>query len=116
MYKIEFKTVNIILVMESLSVSEHKEGKFFFGLATAPAHSEDELDDAWLQFAKETPSSASDAVPGSEAATRKKIKLAVGAITKGLAKNKHIKEVKAASADDKPPANNVAAWHNAPHA
>lgn len=105
-------------MIESLSVSEHKEGKFFFGLATAPAHSEDELDDAWLQFAKETPSSPSDAVPGSEAANQKKIKLAVGAITKGLAKNKHIKEVKAASAvdDDKPPANNVAAWHNAPHA
>ncbi|KAH0851776.1 hypothetical protein HID58_003959 [Brassica napus] len=104
-------------VLADFNSHEHKEGKFFFGLATAPAHSEDELDDAWLQFAKETPSSASDAVPGSEAATRKKIKLAVGAITKGLAKNKHIKEVKAsASADDKPPANNVAAWHNAPHA
>ncbi|CAN7113180.1 unnamed protein product [Brassica rapa subsp. narinosa] len=102
-------------VLADFNSHEHKEGKFFFGLATAPAHSEDELDDAWLQFAKETPSSASDAVPGSEAATRKKIKLAVGAITKGLAKNKHIKEVKA-SADDKPPANNVAAWHNAPHA
>nr|VDC77931.1 unnamed protein product [Brassica rapa] len=103
-------------VLADFNSHEHKEGKFFFGLATAPAHSEDELDDAWLQFAKETPSSASDAVPGSEAANRKKIKLAVGAITKGLAKNKHIKEVKAASADDKPPANNVAAWHNAPHA
>ncbi|KAL0691636.1 hypothetical protein Bca4012_091315 [Brassica carinata] len=104
-------------VLADFNSHEHKEGKFFFGLATAPAHSEDELDDAWLQFAKETPSSPSDAVPGSEAANRKKIKLAVGAITKGLAKNKHIKEVKAASADDdKPPANNVAAWHNAPHA
>ncbi|WZY74211.1 hypothetical protein YC2023_006451 [Brassica napus] len=104
-------------VLADFNSHEHKEGKFFFGLATAPAHSEDELDDAWLQFAKETPSSASDAVPGSEAATRKKIKLAVGAITKGLAKNKHIKEVKAsASADVKPPTNNVAAWHNAPHA
>ncbi|CAN6922059.1 unnamed protein product [Brassica oleracea] len=104
-------------VLADFNSHEHKEGKFFFGLATAPAHSEDELDDAWLQFAKETPSSPSDAVPGSEAANRKKIKLAVGAITKGLAKNKHIKEVKAASADDdKPPTNNVAAWHNAPHA
>ncbi|CDY34948.1 BnaA01g32790D [Brassica napus] len=104
-------------VLADFNSHEHKEGKFFFGLATAPAHSEDELDDAWLQFAKETPSSPSDAVPGSEAANRKKIKLAVGAITKGLAKNKHIKEVKAsASADVKPPTNNVAAWHNAPHA
>lgn len=27
---------------------------FFFGLATAPAHVEDELDDAWLEFAEES--------------------------------------------------------------
>ncbi|KAJ4866009.1 hypothetical protein Rs2_52473 [Raphanus sativus] len=106
-------------ILADFNSHEHKEGKFFFGLATAPAHAEDELDDAWLQFAKETPSSASDTVPGSEAATRKKIKLAVGAITKGLANNKHIKEVKASASasadDDKPPTNNVAAWRNAPH-
>ncbi|MCO5549360.1 hypothetical protein L7F22_002830 [Adiantum nelumboides] len=31
------------------------DGGFFFALATAPAHVEDKLDDAWLQFAKETP-------------------------------------------------------------
>ncbi|XVF62401.1 hypothetical protein PTKIN_Ptkin09bG0004600 [Pterospermum kingtungense] len=33
-----------------------KEGNgFFFGLATAPAHVEDRLHDAWLQFAEENP-------------------------------------------------------------
>ncbi|KAF8094662.1 hypothetical protein N665_0358s0042 [Sinapis alba] len=100
-------------ILADFNSHEHKEGKFFFGLATAPAHAEDELDDAWLQFAKETPS---DAVPASEAADRKKIKLAVGAITKGLAKN-NVKEVKAGdAAADKPPTINVAAWHNTPHA
>lgn len=31
------------------------DGGFFFALATAPAHVEDKLDDAWLRFAKETP-------------------------------------------------------------
>eukprot|EP00897_Mesotaenium_endlicherianum_P000471 jgi/Mesen1/10424/ME000082S09933 len=30
------------------------DGGFVFGLATAPAHVEDQLDDAWLEFAKET--------------------------------------------------------------
>ncbi|XP_074582368.1 beta-glucosidase-like SFR2, chloroplastic [Curcuma longa] len=33
------------------------EGQFFFGLATAPAHVEDNLNDAWLQFAEEQSSS-----------------------------------------------------------
>lgn len=100
--------------MESLFVSEHKERKFFFGLATAPAHAEDDLNDAWLQFAKETPCSAADAEAADKKAKRKKVKLAVGAITKGLAKNTHEKEDK--SAADYPPTKNVAAWHNAPHA
>lgn len=30
-----------------------EDGSFFFGLATAPAHVEDRLEDAWLQFAVE---------------------------------------------------------------
>ena len=29
-----------------------KQGDFFFGLATAPAHVEDQLDDTWLRFAE----------------------------------------------------------------
>uniref|UniRef100_A0A803Q4N9 Beta-glucosidase-like SFR2, chloroplastic n=1 Tax=Cannabis sativa TaxID=3483 RepID=A0A803Q4N9_CANSA len=31
------------------------EKEFFFGLATAPAHVEDRLNDAWLEFAEESP-------------------------------------------------------------
>jgi hypothetical protein len=31
-----------------------EEGGFFFALATAPAHVEDELHDSWLEFAKDT--------------------------------------------------------------
>jgi len=31
-----------------------EDGGFFFALATAPAHVEDKLDDAWLEFAKES--------------------------------------------------------------
>ncbi|CAK9189072.1 unnamed protein product [Sphagnum tenellum] len=31
-----------------------EEGGFFFALATAPAHVEDKLNDAWLEFAKDT--------------------------------------------------------------
>jgi hypothetical protein len=31
-----------------------EDGGFFFALATAPAHVEDKLDDAWLEFAKGT--------------------------------------------------------------
>lgn len=42
-------------VLATFDVSKDiDEGGFFFGLATAPAHVEDELDDAWLEFAKET--------------------------------------------------------------
>ncbi|CAN6467273.1 unnamed protein product [Victoria cruziana] len=35
--------------------AEVEENRFFFGLATAPAHVEDNLNDAWLQFAEERP-------------------------------------------------------------
>ncbi|XP_072996036.1 beta-glucosidase-like SFR2, chloroplastic [Typha latifolia] len=37
--------------------ADGEEEKFFFGLATAPAHVEDKLNDAWLQFAEENCSS-----------------------------------------------------------
>lgn len=36
------------------------EDEFFFGLATAPAHVEDRLNDAWLQFAEEDPDDKSE--------------------------------------------------------
>ena len=31
-----------------------KTGGFFFGLATAPAHVEDNLNDSWLEFAQKS--------------------------------------------------------------
>eukprot|EP00249_Psilotum_nudum_P018186 c26679_g2_i1 orf=130-900(+) len=40
------------------------DGGFFFALATAPAHVEDKLNDAWLQFAKETPFKVGDIASG----------------------------------------------------
>ncbi|CAO2150596.1 unnamed protein product [Urochloa humidicola] len=39
-----------------------EDGGFFFGLATAPAHVEDRLEDAWLQFATEHSCDAKEAV------------------------------------------------------
>lgn len=45
---------------------------------------------------------------------KKKVKLAVGAITKGLAKNTRGKEDNAVA--DSTPTKNVAAWHNTPQA
>lgn len=45
---------------------------------------------------------------------KKKVKLAIGAITKGLAKNTNGKEDNTVA--DSTPTKNVAAWHNTPHA
>ncbi|KAH0927768.1 hypothetical protein HID58_020024 [Brassica napus] len=100
-------------VLADFTSQEHNEGKFFFGLATAPAHAEDDLDDAWIRFAKETPCSAEDE-EDKKAKRKKKVKLAVGAITKGLAKNTQGKEDNTVA--DSTPTKNVAAWHNTPHA
>ncbi|KAH0881419.1 hypothetical protein HID58_068813 [Brassica napus] len=100
-------------VLADFTSHEYNESKFFFGLATAPAHAEDDLDDAWIRFAKETPCSAEDE-EDKKAKRKKKVKLAVGAITKGLAKNTRGKEDNTVA--DSTPTKNVAAWHNTPHA
>ncbi|KAL7144293.1 hypothetical protein ABFS83_07G002300 [Erythranthe nasuta] len=44
-------------VLAQFNINPTSEGEkgFFFGLATAPAHVEDRLNDAWLQFAEQTP-------------------------------------------------------------
>eukprot|EP00850_Spirogloea_muscicola_P015864 SM000125S26069 [mRNA] locus=s125:164015:164221:+ [translate_table: standard] len=39
-------------------------GGFFFGLATAPAHVEDELADTWLEFAQHGPDGPGPPGPG----------------------------------------------------
>ena len=109
-------------------------------MATAPAHVEDKLDDAWLQFAQESPCDKSepqddqkiaDAVMGSVAGDggsqpshpllvpkkKKPLKVALEAMIRGYAKY-----VEGDSDDEekKPVPNeechhNVAAWHNVEH-
>lgn len=114
---------------------EGQDGKFFFGLATAPAHAEDRLDDAWLHFASDEPEPSSDeAGPtpkpadaimasatgdgGSHPAGRSRkgegegarpLKIAMEAVLRGF--EKIVEE-----AHDQPLGSNhnVAAWHNVP--
>ncbi|VFQ65087.1 unnamed protein product [Cuscuta campestris] len=48
-----------VLAVFDINPAEGEKG-FFFGLATAPAHVEDGLNDAWLQFAQEAPCKQSE--------------------------------------------------------
>ncbi|KAF5738784.1 beta-glucosidase-like SFR2 chloroplastic isoform X2 [Tripterygium wilfordii] len=117
------------------------ENEFFFGLATAPAHVEDHLDDAWLQFAEESPCDKSnsheggtqaDALIGSAAADggshqacllekeakrtmkkKKPMKIAMEAMIRGF--EKFIEEEEEVSTSSEGCHHNVAAWHNVPH-
>ncbi|KAJ6720921.1 GALACTOLIPID GALACTOSYLTRANSFERASE SFR2 CHLOROPLASTIC [Salix viminalis] len=54
-------------ILASFNLNEG-EDEFFFGLATAPAHVEDRLNDAWLQFAEENPCDKSQPNEGMETA------------------------------------------------
>lgn len=116
--------------------------KFFFGLATAPAHVEDKLNDAWLQFAEENPCDKSelhqglqpaDAIMGSATGDggsqhaslpqkgtnktikrKKSLKISMEAMIRGF--EKYIEE----ESEEEPLPNEechhkVAAWHNVPH-
>ena len=117
------------------------ENEFFFGLATAPAHVEDRLNDAWLEFAEENPcekteteqesklvdallgtasgdgssqltsSSSSDKVKQT---TKKKkpLKLALEAMIRGF--EKYIEEGEEESTPNEVCHHKVAAWHNIP--
>ena len=116
------------------------EDEFFFGLATAPAHVEDRLNDAWLQFAEENPSDKSQPNQGVETADvlmgsaagdggsqpasvsdkdvkkvdmkkRKPLKVAMEAMIRGFDKY----EEDEMSATNEECHHNVAAWHNVPH-
>ncbi|KAH0461128.1 hypothetical protein IEQ34_008703 [Dendrobium chrysotoxum] len=121
--------------------STSEENGFFFGLATAPAHVEDKLDDAWLQFAEEQPCGESnqsqkvqstDAVFASAAADggsqqassdghsskesskgkiKRPLKIAMEAMIRGF--EKFSDEAEPDSKTDC--THNVAAWHNVPH-
>lgn len=117
------------------------ENEFFFGLATAPAHVEDRLHDAWLEFAEDNPCDKlesplqhdlqpADAIMGSAAgdggaqqaslgvvdgksrAKRKKpMKIAMEAMIRGF--EKYIEEEEPATSEECH--HKVAAWHNVPH-
>ncbi|KAG0470558.1 hypothetical protein HPP92_017258 [Vanilla planifolia] len=120
--------------------SASEENTFFFGLATAPAHVEDKLDDAWLQFAKEHPrgdtkhaqkrqtadavmASASadggshqvslndEASSGSGKKVRRSLKVAMEAMIRGF--EKYSDEARTDSSTEC--GHNVAAWHNTPY-
>ena len=120
------------------------ENGFFFGLATAPAHVEDRLHDAWLQFAEDDPCRKSetrddpvqaDAVMGAAAAAdgsshqalltgkefnnnkKKPLKVAMEAMIRGLQKfvEDEVEEEGKVTASNEECHHNVAAWHNVPH-
>ncbi|CAL5393522.1 unnamed protein product [Camellia sinensis] len=127
------------LAVFNLDPSSEGEKEFFFGLATAPAHVEDRLDDAWLQFAEESPYDqaesehdlqSADAVLGSAAGDggsqqaslplteakrmvkrKKSIKIAMEAMIRGF--NKYVEEEEPAPPEECH--HKVAAWHNVPH-
>lgn len=113
---------------------------FFFGLATAPAHVEDRLRDAWLQFAEEQPcadvglaqkhpvdallaSATGDggSQQGSLATdeskktgileTKKPLKIAMEAMIRGFVKYSDDEGLNS----DTECHHTVASWHNVPH-
>lgn len=126
-----------ILASFNVDPTDGVEDKFFFGLATAPAHVEDKLDDAWVQFAEETPCEKVEAQPvdaligsaagdgGSQPASslepnkslkrRKSVKVAMEAMIRGFEKyiEEEEEENKPAPIDEH--SHNVAAWHNVPN-
>ncbi|XP_060197719.1 beta-glucosidase-like SFR2, chloroplastic [Lycium barbarum] len=124
-----------VLADFNLNPDEGEQG-FFFGLATAPAHVEDRLDDAWLQFAENTESDEhqqpqpADAIMGSAAGDggsqqaplpqgeatktikrKKSLKIAIEAQIRGFEKYIEVEE----STPTEQSHHNVAAWHNVPH-
>ncbi|XP_058076267.1 beta-glucosidase-like SFR2, chloroplastic isoform X2 [Magnolia sinica] len=126
------------LAVFNINPTDAEEG-FFFGLATAPAHVEDRLDDAWLQFAEEHPCDDSEPIQnpqppdalmasatgdgGSHQAPsaaseprkikkKKSLKIAMEAMIRGFEKYLDEEEEPTTSAEH---THNIAAWHNVPH-
>ncbi|KAI3821533.1 hypothetical protein L1987_09101 [Smallanthus sonchifolius] len=87
---------------------DDEEEDFFFGLATAPAHVEDRLNDAWLQFAQND--SDSTAAAPTPLKKKKPLRIAMEAKIRGLVK--YIEEDESTPAEE---LHNVAAWHNVPN-
>lgn len=123
-------------------MSAEGEKGFFFGLATAPAHVEDRLNDAWLQFAEETPcdqpestkgSETADAIMGSAAGDggaqqpklskeasksmkrKKQLRIAMEAKIRGFEKYEEEEEEIEEPNSGEEYHHTVAAWHNVPH-
>ncbi|XP_027329262.1 beta-glucosidase-like SFR2, chloroplastic isoform X1 [Abrus precatorius] len=114
------------------NVTEGEDG-FFFGLATAPAHVEDRLDDAWIQFAEQKSGEGDgeegkqrvDAVMGSAGGDggshqgassqvnkgKKPLKVAMEAMIRGFEKYMEV-EGQEGEEETRP---NVTAWHNVPY-
>lgn len=114
------------------------EREFFFGLATAPAHVEDRLNDAWLQFAEENSCDSSELQQGMQPASAlmgsaagdggsqqasysrkesdkgKPLKIAMEAMVRGFKKYVGEEEEEEVVPSDECH-HNVAAWHNVPH-
>ncbi|KAM0948445.1 putative beta-glucosidase [Dioscorea sansibarensis] len=131
----------VLADFQSLPADQKGEEGFFFGLATAPAHVEDKLNDAWLQFAEEhycgdsehaqsqQPVDALMAIAtadgssqhsalgqdehrkGNANQTRKPIKIAMEAMIRGF--EKYLDEEE--HPKSKECSHNVAAWHNVPY-
>ncbi|XP_047336605.1 galactolipid galactosyltransferase SFR2, chloroplastic [Impatiens glandulifera] len=108
-------TLALFNVNPSLLEGE-EEGEFFFGLATAPAHVEDRLNDAWLEFAEEHPCDKPEAnhpdVGKSSIKRKKSLKISMEAMIRGF--EKYVEEIEP-SPSDQACHHNVAAWHNVPH-
>ncbi|KAG6431339.1 hypothetical protein SASPL_109418 [Salvia splendens] len=129
-------------ILAEFNINPTSEGEkgFFFGLATAPAHVEDRLNDAWLQFAEETPcdqpeskksSDPADAIMGSSAGDggaqqatlsreasksmkrKKQLRIAMEAKIRGFEKYEEEEIQEPASSEECH--HTVAAWHNVPH-
>lgn len=130
-----------ILAFFNVNPSEAEGEKgFFFGLATAPAHVEDRLNDAWLEFAEKSSCAKSEitdscqqpsdailgsatgdggsqpaALPTKEAGKtikrKKSVKIAMEAQIRGFEKFEEVEE----KVPGEECCHNVAAWHNVPN-
>ncbi|CAK9187610.1 unnamed protein product [Ilex paraguariensis] len=127
------------LAVFNVNPSTEGDKEFFFGLATAPAHVEDRLHDAWLQFAENNPCDKSASQQGLQPADpllgsatgdggsqqaplpgrevnrtirrKKSLKIAMEAKIRGF--EKYIEEEEPVPIEECH--HNVAAWHNVPH-
>ncbi|KAG9149897.1 hypothetical protein Leryth_020252 [Lithospermum erythrorhizon] len=124
-----------VLAAFNVNPSDDGEDGFFFGLATAPAHVEDNLDDAWVQFAEENPCEKSESnidtqpadallgaasgdggsqqasLPERQMKRMKPLKLAMEAKIRGFKKFVEVEEPESHEECH----HNVAAWHNVPN-